>query len=301
MHGVLDKLGININVSFHLIFFSLIWVRILMVFSVIPFLFGKPVPKRVAVAASFAFAAFAYIQIVPSKPPPLPNAILTLVMLYVKEIFYGLSIGISVSIIFHAFAGVGQMIDNQRGVSIARVLIPQLGTQASISALLLFQLGIVLYLTMGGHIVFLDGLFMSFKELSPLSFPSIGPSMYALVDMFMRLTGKVIYIAIQMSTPVLIVIFLTDMILGLANRIAPQINVWMLGFTVKGYVGTVMMLIAITVIGDQMMYYGKQANVSSSMAIRLLKGDIPQDMPTSPMPQKGIRRKGDGPINVESR
>jgi len=300
LQDVLLRLGINTDISFKLIFFSLIWVRVVMMASVVPFLFGKPVPKRVVVAASFVLAAFAYFQLVPEKSLPIPQHFLTLMMLYIKEIFFGLSIGLTAGIFFYAFTAVGQMIDNQRGVSIARVLIPQLGSQAAISGMILFQLGVVLYLAMGGHLVFLKAFFESFADLPVMSFPSTGPGMFALVDMFMRLTGKVIYISIQMSTPILITIFLTDIILGIANRIAPQINVWMLGFTTKGYVGTLMLFIAITMIGDQMIHYGRESNQNVATAIRYLKGDVGKEEISVPEnANEGIKKPG--PIHVETR
>ena len=70
-----------------------------------------------------------------------------------------------------------------------------------------------------------------------------------------RITGEVIYIGIQMAAPVIIAIFFVDIILGIANRIAPQINVWMLGFTLKGYVGVLLLFISITMISDRIVYY----------------------------------------------
>lgn len=299
MQEFLNRIGINVNIAFHLIFLSLIWVRVLATVAVLPFLFGKPVPRYVAVAASMVLAVFVYPCIVPSAPLPLNEDILALVVLYLKEAFYGLAIGMSVAIIFHAFMSVGQMVDNQRGMSIARVLIPQLGEQASVSSLFLYQMGIVIYLSLGGHRLFFNSFYHSFVALPVLEFPVAGPGMFPLMDLFIRITGQVIYIAIQMAAPVIIAIFFADMILGIANRVSPQINVWMLGFTLKGYIGILLLFVSITMIGDQM---GRQSLISNRYAdqvIELLKGRVPL-VPEVPMPEEGLPRPEGGPPPVRS-
>lgn len=300
MQDFLDKIGVNINVTFCIIFFSLIWVRILMMTSVIPFLFGKPVPKYVVVAASMALAAYVYPQIYPKIPPVIDRDLLMLVVLYLKEVFYGLAMGMSVAIVFHAFAAVGQMVDNQRGVSIARLLIPQLGEQASLSGIFLFQFGIVIYLTFGGHLIFFDAFFSSFLKLPVFAFPTIGPGLFPLLDMFMRITGDVIYISLQMAAPVIIAIFFADIILGIANRVAPQINVWELGFHVKGYVGILLLFVAITMIGEQIYTYTERSNSYVDTVTRYLQGKVSATDPTPPEPEDGMKNEGDGVPKVKT-
>lgn len=301
MQDILSRIGVNINVGFYLVFLTLIWVRILMMASMLPFLFGRPVPRYVLVAASFLMAVFTFTNIAPGQATELPSQILTLVMLYVKEIFYGFAMGMAVSIIFHAFSAVGQMIDNQRGVAIARVLIPQIGEQSAISGLLLFNMGIVIYLAVGGHRVFLDTFFQSFRDLPVLDFPMAGPGMFALADMFMRITGEVLYISLQMSMPILIAIFLADLILGIANRMAPQIDVWMLGFTTKGYLGTLILLISITMMGDQMMYYAQKTNSYAKQTALMLQGKVPEGAPEAPSPEDGTKKPETGPPDVKTK
>lgn len=298
MDEIYKKLGVDFNVAFYMIFFTLIWVRILMMGSMLPFLFGKPVPKYVLVGASMLLAVYAFPYLVPETPPPILDDHLALVVLYLKEIFYGLTIGTSVAIVFHAFSSVGQMVDNQRGMAIARVLIPQLGAQASLTALLLFNMGVVIYLTIGGHLIFLDGFFMSFRELPVLAFPVTGPGMFPLMDLFIRMTGNVIFIGLQMATPVIIAIFLTDLILGIANRVAPQINVWQLGFTVKGYIGTLLLFISITMIAEQMQVHTIKSNQNAQEVVKLLQGKVPIDAPQLEMPEDGMPKEMKGPLPV---
>lgn len=294
MQDFLDKIGVNINVTFSLIFLSLIWVRVLAMVSIVPFLFGKPVPKYVLTGASMVLALFVYPAIVPKTPPVLEQDIIALAVLYFKEAFYGVSIGMAVTVVFYSFESVGQMIDNQRGVSIARILIPQLGEQGSISGNFLFQLGLVIYLAMGGHLFFLNSFFSSFNVLPVLGFPVTGPGLFPMMDLFMRITGEVLYIALQMAAPVIIAIFFSDIILSIANRVAPQINVWELGFQVKGYIGILLMFVALTMMAQQMDTYTVKSGRYAEQVIELLQGKIPTDLPEAPAPEEGLPKPEEG-------
>ena len=288
MDELYRKLGVNIDVSFYLIYYSLIWVRVVAMTAMLPYLFGKPVPRYVTMGASVMLAIFIFKNIAPAEPTPMAEDRLLLIVLYLKEAFYGMVMGFASAIVFHAMSSVGQMIDNQRGMSIARSILPQLGQQVSISGIFLFQLGIVLFLAMGGHTLFFDAFFRSFEILPVLEFPAVGPGMFPLMDMFMRLTGEVIYIAMQIATPVIIAIFLADLILGLANRIAPQINVWMLGFTIKGSLGLLMLFISITMVASQIEHYAMKSNRYVDEVVELLHGKVPEGAPQLPGPEEGL-------------
>jgi flagellar biosynthetic protein FliR len=297
MEDLLRRVGVDLNVSFSFIVLSLIWVRTLTMATMVPFLFGKPVPRVVLVGASATLAVFAYPYLVPATPPPLPDDFLYLIMLYMKEAFYGFAIGFSVSVLFNAFQSVGQMIDNQRGVAIARMVIPQLGQQASLSGMLLFQFALVLYLTFGGHRVFLEGFFMSFKALPILQFPTAGPGMFALIELLSKMAGMIFVVSLQLAGPVIIAILLVDIIMGIANRIAPQINVWEMSFNVKGYIGVLLLFVSITMIGKQIYRYTAMANDTSAKAVWYLEGH--ETPPTEEeLLEEGMPKPDEGPPQV---
>jgi len=296
MEQLLSRLGVDINVNFSFIFLSLIWVRVLAMSAMIPFLFGKPVPNHVKVGLSIVLALYVYPHIVPSPPPELSTNMLFIIMLYLKEAFYGFIIGFTVSIVFYAFQSVGQMIDNQRGASIARILIPQLAQQGSISGLFLFQLSLVLYLSMGGHLVFLDTFFMSFQQLPVLAFPSAGPGMFSLIELLAHMSGMIFAIALQLAGPVIIAILMADIILGLANRISPQINVWELGFNVKGYTGILLLALSVTMIAGQIVRFTDMGNEAGAKAIWYLEGHADPALQEEGAPEEGLRKpEGDLP------
>lgn len=278
MDEILNKLGITLDFEFILVFWSLIWIRLVTIFSLVPFLFGKPVPRKVMVGAATVVSFFLYFHLKPAVIGNVPENMIVVFALYFKEIFIGLVIGLTASLLFYGFEGAGRMVDNQRGASLARVLIPQLGTQGSLSGQLLFQMAIVLYLVFGGHLIFLNSVFESYQMIPVLEFPNVQPGLYPLMDFMIRLSAEVLKLSIQIAAPVIIAILMADLILGLTNRVAPQINVWELGFNIKGFIGILMLFFAFSFIARQMYVYTVGAESNTKKTIQLLQGHIPEDM-----------------------
>ena len=207
------------------------------------------------VLLSFLIAVFLFPALVPETPPDLFENLLAIFLLFLKEAFYGLLFGFAMGAIFYGFEAAGSMIDNQRGVSIARLLIPQLNQQGSLSGNFLFQMSIVLFLVLNGHLLFLEAFLQSFVSLPVLQFPDAGANFFSMLGLFVDITSEVLYVSVQLAAPVMIAIFMADIILGIANRVAPQINVWELGFNIKGYVGVLLLFVSITMIGQQFEAY----------------------------------------------
>lgn len=272
-----EKIGSNFSFTFILIYGTLVWVRMLAIAAVIPFILGKPVPNTIRVGASFVIALFFFTHTVPHPPPALPEDYLFLFSLYLKEIFIGLTIGLSAGMVFYGFEAAGQMIDNQRGVSIARLLIPQLGTQGSLSGSFLFQMSIVLYLSIGGHQYFLDAVGRSYQLFPVLTFPHIGEGMLPMIDLFVQMGAEVVMMSVQIAAPVIIAILLADIILGVANRIAPQINVWEMGFNVKGYLGILILFLSLGAVAGQMAESTRQSGRYVDRMINYMQGLVPEE------------------------
>ena len=69
--------------------------------------------------------------------------------------------------------------------------------------------------------------------------------------MFIRLSADVLVLAARLSAPVIIAILLADVVLGIANKVAPSINVFELGFSIKGVTGVLVVYIAIMILYDE--------------------------------------------------
>lgn len=234
--------------------FFLCFTRFLVVFTLIPFVGGQSVPGRIRVAVSMVFAAYLSYILAPGLLDIVPTDFMTLFGLFAKELLFAYVIGFVTMAIFRAFEAAGAIVDNQRGSANAMLFLPQLG-QVSIFGLFNFWLAIALFLSIGGHRMFMEAFILSFDAVPLLAFPNFGSGYSPFIELIVRLSGDVLVIATQLAAPVLIAILLVDLVLGLANKMAPQINVFELGFAVKGYMGPLMIYISLIVLLSQMRYF----------------------------------------------
>lgn len=264
--------GVNIDFQFAMIFAGLIWVRFLAMVFTVPFIFGKPVPMTARIGISMILAAFAVPLLLPTTPPPITESMFLIFILFLKEAIFGFIIGFVASIVFHGFEAAGHMVDNQRGMAIAQVLIPQLGTQGSLSSQLLFTLAVAVYLALGFHHYFFEAVYRSFIILPVLEFPNISDGWMPLLSMLSKSSGTIFEMSFTIAAPVIIAILLADIIFGIANRMAPQINVWEMSFNVKGYIGVLMLYFMLTLMPQVFMQRFPFVAKFTEEAIQLMSG-----------------------------
>lgn len=252
MNTFFQTIGVNFDFDSGLVVGTLIITRLTMITALIPFLVGKPVPPTIRMGFAVVMMVFLYPHLAPADPTVIPKAPMYVFLLYLKEMFYGIAIGIAASIIFHAFEAAGGMVDNQRGAAQARLLIPQLGEQSSIFGSFNFLLGIAIFIAIDGHLLFMKSVLESYIYLPILEMPQSRPDLLLVSDDFIRMTGTVLLLALQLTAPIMISIFVSDIILGLISKTAPAINVWELGFMIRGIMGVAMYFLALGIMITQM-------------------------------------------------
>lgn len=115
MDRIIEILGLDYSWERMAIIAGLILIRLLIMISLIPFLFGKPVPNMVKMGSAMAIMLFIYPVVSPTVPPEIFDDGLFVLLLFIKEFFYGMALGLSGGMIFYGFDAAGQVIDNQRG------------------------------------------------------------------------------------------------------------------------------------------------------------------------------------------
>lgn len=159
----------------------------------------------------------------------------------VKEAILGALIGYLAGLFFYAVGAVGHIIDYQRGASFASLMDPATGEQTSPLGSFLTQTTIILFFCSGGFILFLSGMYESYRVWPIATYwphfdPEFGRFFLARVDEMTALTFLLV-------SPVLIALFLSELGLGLINRFAPQLNVFFLSMPVKSAVGMTILIV----------------------------------------------------------
>lgn len=251
MTAFAESLGIRIDLYFSLICWGLIFTRIFVMLLLTPFLGSRAVPARARMATAIAFSLFLYPLLVPQLSGSVPDNKGVIIALFFKEIFFGFTISLVTVMVFFALEAAGRVVDHQRGGGNAELFVPQLG-QVSLFGLFNFWLAIAFFLGIGGHRLFLKAFFLSFQTVPILALPDLAPGFSPFLEFVVKLSGNVLIIAMQIAAPVVIASFLVDTVLGIANKMAPQINVFELGFAIRGYAAPLILYISILTIVSQM-------------------------------------------------
>ena len=133
-----------------------------------PLLGSTQIPKRVkAMIACVLAASIAPIAFRPRSPSPqVPG---TLALAIGGEIVFGAAIGLILSLVFVAGQWAGEIIGQQMGLNLGQTLNPQFGGGGSVVGDLYFFLTLLIFLSIGGHMALVKGVFDSFTALPLLS------------------------------------------------------------------------------------------------------------------------------------
>lgn len=204
--------------------------RFLVLFIMLPF-FGSsfiPTSARNGLAISLSLVALpvVFYQI---KDIPF-NGIEFLGMIF-KEAILGAMMGYLVSIVFWAVSTAGNLIDSQRGAMAAQMFNPLVLGQTSPLGLFFTQTAVTLFLTTGGFLALLSVIYQTYISWPVTTyFPDLELES---VVLFIGQFDKMLYLATQIAAPAMILMFLTDLGLGLIGRFVPSINVFLLAMPLK--------------------------------------------------------------------
>ncbi len=160
--------------------------------------------------------------------------------LVIKETMIGLILGFILSLTFMIPQAIGDLIDNQRGASIASVFNPAFGGQASPLGLLLSQAFLVWFIAAGGMIIFMEFMFTSFAILPVTSFlPEHDPALFEHIS---RALSAFLKLAFVVAGPVVLSMLISEIALGLVSRFAPQLNVFFISMSLKSIIAIAILL-----------------------------------------------------------
>ncbi len=218
--------------------------RLLMLLIVAPFMGGQLLSGQVKAAVLFAL----YLVLHPllwSQVPPGAGWSAAWFLVYLglaaKEAGVGFVLALAASMVFWAVQSAGFVMDNQRGAAMAAGTDPLSGEEASPLASLLFQYLVVLFFVSGAF-----GSFLALFYQSYLFWPVFAwwPSLNAELPLFFGgLLDWLMLVMLLLAGPVVVASLLTDVALGLINRFASQLNVYILAMPIKS--GLTMFLVLI--------------------------------------------------------
>ena len=219
----------------------LLWpfLRALALFTSLPVLGQRVVPVRVRIALAF-FIAVAAQATLPAMPAVALDSMAAL-LLAAQQVLVGLALGFAVRIVFAAIELGGEMIGLQMGLNFASFFDPATASQTNGVGRLFGAMVALLFVVIDGHLAVIAALVQSFTAF-PVSTEVLG----WLRTLQPQLWGaEVFQLGLWIALPLVGMLLFINIVLGVISRVAPQINVFAVGFPITLAVGLIGMLVTL--------------------------------------------------------
>ena len=197
--------------------------------------------KEIAGLVKLALTFILTLMITPILKPAAPPGDISPLLLLLLNFAVGAIIGYIAQLLILAIEAGGDMINTQMGLSSAMVMDPTTNSQTSILSRMITLLGICIFIQLGGFYWMFNALMRSF-EIFPIYAVSIPLEKIINIDYLVTTTSNVLYMGLQIASPVLLATLGQDIILGVISKTAPQVNVFQLSFLFKPVFGAAIMI-----------------------------------------------------------
>ena len=219
----------------------LLWpfLRALAMLQALPVLGTRSVPMqvRIGLAGFIALAAQASLPVAPVVALDSPAAL----MMVAQQAVIGLSLGFAVRLVFTAVEFAGELIGLQMGLNFAGFFDPLSASNATATSRFFGTMVAWLFMVMGGHLLVIAALVQSFQ-----SFPASPEPFAFLAQMQPQRWGAEIFsTGLWIALPLVTMLLFVNLVLGTISRVAPQINIFAVGFPVTLGVGLLGLLLTL--------------------------------------------------------
>lgn len=205
-------------------------------------LFGSGiVPPMVKVFLSLLMAVL-FVPFVAHPAAPVDPNLGVYVFAVARELGIGLLIGFAAAMVFAAVQFGGQLIDQELGIMMANILDPLTNEQISIIGQFKLFLAMVVYLLIDGHHYLIRAIVDSFRAVPIGGLRLTDGAVMHLSDTLPR---DLFRVAVQIAAPSLVTLFLITIALAFMARTVPEMNIFVLGFSLRVAVGLVVLAIGV--------------------------------------------------------
>ncbi|MEO5771564.1 MAG: flagellar biosynthetic protein FliR [Burkholderiaceae bacterium] len=216
----------------------LLWpfIRVLALFSALPVLGQRSVPARVRVGLSLLIVVAAQPSL-----PPMPEVALDSALAFVlvaQNVLVGITLGFAVRVVFAAVEFAGELVGLQMGLNYAGFFDPGSGGQVTATGRFFGTLVGLLFIVINGHLLVVAAVVQSFR-----AFP-VAPEPFAFLRALQPQVwgAEVFALGLWIALPIVAMLLFVNLVLGVISRVAPQMNVFAIGFPMTLGVGLLGML-----------------------------------------------------------
>lgn len=242
--------------------FFAVLARVMPLFIVAPLFSSRSMPARVRGIAAVAIA----IGLAPvvTKGAAMPTDLLGIAGLMGKELLVGFAYAFVIACLFAAVATAGTLLDFTVGFAFGAQVDPLTGNNSAVIAQMYMMFATAIFVVVGGVEWVLQGLSRTYDLVGVTEMPQLGTMVQGTVEAFTQIFVS----AIEICGPILLALIITDAAFGMVSRVAPQLNVFAVGFSVKIGVGLVLLGLTLPFVGG---WIGDQVQSSVTQALQTLK------------------------------
>jgi flagellar biosynthetic protein FliR len=218
--------------------FILVFARVAAMLQLFPIFSAQQVPRvaRMGLAAAISFIVYRAVPVVHE-----PLSLYALGLSVAAQVALGVILGFIASLVFTAMQFAGELVDLQIGFAVANVINPLMQSTVTIIGELQLALASIIYLASDSHLLLLQGIAGSF-QLVPLPYIALPMGVAGDVVGFF---SSVLLDVLRIVAPVVFALFLANVALAFMARVAPQMNVFVVGFPVQIGIGLVVLAMSL--------------------------------------------------------
>lgn len=204
--------------------FLVIFLRTLFLLFLFPIFAAPFFPTKAKIALSLVFA-LTFTPLLTGKFNP-PSSFIELFLFAISDLFLLFLVTFFFRIIVSGLQLGGELVGIQMGFGISQTFDPLGGVSMPIISQFLYLVFILLFFTFNIHHYLIYFLVKSFYEIPPGTFLF----KKGLFEFLLKKSGLLFEIAIKILAPLLVFMFLINVVLAVIGRIIPQINVLFVSF-----------------------------------------------------------------------
>ncbi len=223
--------------------FVLVFIRATSLFVSAPVFGHNAIPMQAKIGLGL-FLSFVLFNAAKAPAGLLGASLPGLTLLALKEVLTGASIGFAMQVIFSGVRFAGELISFDMGFSMSTIFDPENGTSFPVISEILYLFLLMIFLLVNGHHFVLEAVYYSYSVVPIGEWSVTEATMLSVAS----LTGKIFAVAVKLSAPLLVSLFLANVTLGILNKVMPQMNIFSVMFSLKISIGFIVMIATIPVI-----------------------------------------------------
>lgn len=213
------------------------------------------------------------LAIIPALPPMpvVPTGSWVSLAIMAQQMLIGLLIGFSLRVVFAAIDIAGELIGLQMGLSFAVLYDPQSASNTPVITNFFALLTTLIFLASNGHLLIISLLAETFTLLPVTSTPFAAKSLYSVAA-----TGSVLFATgLLLALPLVATLLIANIGLGILARVAPQLNLFAVGFVVTIMAGIFVLTLSLPYFGFALERLFEQAFVALEQFLKVARDVSP--------------------------